>query len=165
MNQDDQTTSIESASELREEEDYDGTKPLRHPALEIVAQFFAAPSQFRQFSSVASLAEYLTVSRMTIYRWVKDINVVVRIEWLLRRSMRSGDLIAAREWRAIMEAQVRAALAGDTRAAEFCLKRAWRQTSIFGEVTIEPSIGGADALALWRKKREQIISGRRTGAQ
>ena len=121
----------------------------------MIAQHFAAPLQFRQFSSVVALAEHLGVSRMTCYRWSKDVDVVARIEWLLGRSMRSGDLIPAREWRSIMEAQVRAALRGDTRAAEFCLKRAWRrQTSILGEVTIEPAIGGADALMLWQETNE-----------
>jgi hypothetical protein len=103
MNHEDQTPSIESASAMREEEDYDGTKPLRHAALETVAQFFASPTQFRQFSSVFALAEHLGVSRMTIYRWSQNVDVVVRVQWLLSRSMRSGDLIAAREWRAIVE--------------------------------------------------------------
>jgi hypothetical protein len=70
--------------------------------------------------------------------------------------MRSGDLIACREWPGIVGAQVNAALAGDTRAAAFCLNRAWRQqTSILGEVTIEPAIGGADALTLWQEKTNE----------
>jgi hypothetical protein len=92
---------------------------------------------------------------MTVYRKAEDVDVVRRIEWLLRKSMRSGDLIVCREWPSIVEAQVTAALAGDTRAAAFCLNRAWRQqTSILGEVTTEPAIGGADALTLWQETNE-----------
>jgi hypothetical protein len=134
---------------------YDGTKPLDDPADEAVALFFAAPRQFRQFKSAAALAEHLRISRTTIYRRVEDVDVARRMEWLLRKSMRSGDLIACREWPGIVGAQVNAALAGDTRAAAFCLNRAWRQqTSILGEVTTEPAIGGADALTLWQETNE-----------
>ena len=142
--------------EIVRREDYDGSEPLDDPADEAVAKFFAAPRQFRQFPSVCALAEHLGVSRMTVYRRAEDVDVVQRIEWLLRKSMRSGDLIVCREWPSIVEAQVTAALAGDTRAAAFCLNRAWRQeTSILGEVTTEPAIGGADALALWQEKTNE----------
>jgi hypothetical protein len=135
--------------------DYDGTEPLDDPAFEAIAQFFAAPRQFRKFDSAKALAKNLGVSRMTVYRRAEDADVVRRMEWLLRKSMRSGDLIACREWPGIVGAQVNAALAGNTRAAAFCLNRAWRQqTSILGEVTTEPAIGGADALTLWQETNE-----------
>jgi hypothetical protein len=142
------------ADEIVRRTDYDATEPLDNPAFEAIAQFFAAPSQFRQFSSVVALAGHLGISRMTIYRWSKDVDVVQRIEWLLRRSMRSGDLIAAREWRAIVEAQVRAAIAGDTRAAVFCQNRAWSESLIPGGVITVPAVGGADAIAMWQERTE-----------
>ena len=141
--------------EIVRRKDYDGTEPLDDPAFEAIAQFFAAPRQFRNFDSVNALAKNLGVSRMTVYRRAQDANVIQRIDSLLRKSMRSGDLIACREWPGIVGAQVNAALAGDTRAAVFCLNRAWRQqTSILGEVTTEPAIGGADALTLWQETNE-----------
>ena len=135
--------------------DYFGAEPLDDPAYETIAQFFAAPRQFRQFNSVNALAENLGVSRMTIYRWAENVDVVRRIEGLLRKSMRAGDLIACQEWRGIVEAQVNAALAGDTRAATFCLNRAWRESSILGVMTIEPAIGGADAITIWQEKTNE----------
>jgi hypothetical protein len=137
-------------------EDYDGSAPLDDPADEAIARFFAAPRQFRQFPSVAALAEHFEVSRVTVYRWAEAVDVALRIKWLLRQSMLLGDLIACREWHGIVQAQVDAALAGDTRAAIFCLNRAWhQQSSIFGEVTTEPAIGGADALSLWQEKTNE----------
>jgi hypothetical protein len=139
--------------EIVRREDYDGSEPLDDLAFEAIAQFFAAPRQFRQFKSVSALAEALGLSRMTIYRRAEDVDVVLRIRWLLTKSMFFGDLVASREWQAIVEVQVKAALAGDLRAAMFCQNRAWRQqTSIFGETTTEPAIGGADAIGTWEEK-------------
>jgi hypothetical protein len=173
MNHNDHLTSIESASTTAMETnssrsqkarsdapdgEYDGATPLDNPAHEAVACFFAAPRQFRQFPSVGALAKKFGVSRMTVYRWAEAIDVVLRIKWLLERSMRFGDLIAAREWAGIVEAQVRAALAGDTRAATFCLNRAWRQqSSILGEMTTEPAIEAADAIRLWQENEPSQV--------
>jgi hypothetical protein len=134
--------------------DYLGAEPLDDPAYETIAQFFAAPRQFRQFKSVGALAEHLGLSRMTIYRRLEDDDVMLRIRWLVIKSMLSGDLIACREWYAIVEAQVRAALAGDLRAARFCEGRAWRQ-SIPDGVTTEAAMAGADAIAIWQEKTNE----------
>lgn len=171
MNRDDQmaSNSIESISAATEEgstrpredrsdasddprithrTDCDGSERLDSPGYEAIAQYFASPAQFRQFKSVSALAEHLGVSRMTIYRRVENVDVVQRIKWLLQKSMLFGDLIACREWAAIVKAQVQAALSGDTRAAIFCQNRAWRQSSsILGDVVFEPATGGVDALA------------------
>ena len=173
MSRNDKTNSLESTSaaaieansaqpqppdghELVRRTDYDGSQPHDDPACEAVAQFFAAPRRLRQFKSVGALAEKFGLSRMTVYRRAEDGDVVLRIRWLLRKSMLSGDLIACREWPGIVGAQVNAALGGDTRAAAFCLNRAWRQqTSIFGEVTTEPAIGGADAVTLWQEETNE----------
>ena len=134
--------------------DYFGAEPLDDPAYETIAQFFAAPRQFRQFASVSALAEDLRISRMTAYRRARDFDVVLRIKWLLAKSMFFGDLIACREWPGIVEVQVKAALAGDIRAAIFCQNRAWHQSSI-GDTTPEPAIGRADALTLWQEKTNE----------
>jgi hypothetical protein len=143
----------QDGDEIARRTDYDGTEPLDDPAFEAIAQFFAAPRQFRRFRSVNDLAKNVGACRMTIYRRLENVDVMLRIKWLVRKSMLSGDFTACLEWHGIMEAQVRAALAGDLRAAMFCQNRAWRQqTSIFGEVTIEPAIGGADAIAMWQEK-------------
>jgi hypothetical protein len=142
--------------EIVRREDYHGSKPLDDPAYEAIAKFFAAPQQFRQFSSVSALAEHFGVSRMTIYRRAANNDVVQRIRWLLRKSMLSGDVIACQEWPGIVQAQVTAALAGDLRAAMFCQNRAWRQgLDCFGVETIEPAIAGADAITLWEETDEQ----------
>jgi hypothetical protein len=134
--------------------DYFGAEPLDDPAYETIAQFFAAPRQFRQFKSVGALAEHFGLSRMTIYRRLEDVDVILRIKWLVRKSMLSGDLIACLEWHGIVEAQVRAALAGDLRAAMFCEGRAWRQSSI-GDTSPEPAIAGVHAIAIWQEKANE----------
>jgi hypothetical protein len=142
--------------EVVRQTDYDGTDPLDDPADEVIAKFFAAPSQFREFESVSALAEHLRISRMTAYRRAKNDDVIQRIKWLLRKSMQGGDLTACREWPGIVQAQVKAALAGDLRAAMFCQNRAWHQSlDLFGVETIEPAVGGADAITLWQEKTEQ----------
>jgi hypothetical protein len=133
----------------RRRRDYDGAEALDDPAHEAIAVFFATSRQFRQFKSVSALAEQFGVSRITIYRRAADVDVVQRIKWLLERSMLSGDLIACREWAAIVKAQVEAALAGDTRAAMFCQSRAWRQNSTFDSNATEPAIAGVDTIATW----------------
>jgi len=170
MNDNEHTTSIESAPAIAIEanspqsqvarsdapdDDYDGTTALNDPAHEAVARFFAAPRQFRQFPSAAALAEHFGVSRMTVYRWAEAVDVVRRTRWLLERSMRFGDLIACREWAGIVQAQVEAALAGDTRAAIFCQNRAWHHVPIFPNEPPAPAIGGADAIAMWHEKIDE----------
>jgi hypothetical protein len=138
--------------EVVRRKDYDGTEPIEDPAYEAIAKFFAAPCQFRQFESVTALAVHLGISRMTVYRRARNDDVVLRIRWLLRKSMQGADLIACQEWPGIVRAQVTAALAGDLRAAMFCQNRAWRQSSdCFGVETIEPAIAGTDAITLWEE--------------
>jgi hypothetical protein len=136
--------------------DYYGTEPLDDPCYEAIAQFFAAPRQFRQFKSVSALAEHFGISRVTAYRRAQNDDVVLRIKWLLRKSMQGGDLVACQEWPGIVQAQVKAALGGDLRAAMFCQARAWRQSlDCLGVETIEPAIAGADAITLWEEKTNE----------
>ena len=163
MNRDNQTTSIESPSR---ETEYDGTEPLDDPADEAIAQFLAAPEEFRQFKSVSALAKHFNLSRMTVYRRKENVDVVERIKWLLEKSMLFGDLIACREWASIVKAQVKAALGGDTRAALFCQNRAWRQSLIVLEVRhIEPAIAEADAITVWQEKPNEQSEAEELGAQ
>ena len=135
----------------RRKKNYDGSQPLDYPAHEAIAQFLATPKQFRQFKSTAVLAKHFNVSRMTIYRWAQDIDVVKRAEWLSRGNMVLGDFIACREWPSIVRAQVAAALAGDTRAAIFCQNRAWFPSldlnTPINTPTLETVIEGANNVA------------------
>jgi hypothetical protein len=139
--------------EIVRRKDYDGSTALENPACEAIAQFFAAPRQLKQFKSANALAEHFGISRMTVYRRAQNDDLILRIRWLLRKSMQGADLLACREWPGIVQAQVTAALAGDFRAAMFCERRAWRQSlDCFGVETIEPAIAEADAITLWQEK-------------
>jgi len=121
---------------------YDGSRPLKYPGYEAVAQYMAAPKQLRRFKSVTTLAKQFDVSRMTMYRWAQHPDVVRRTEWLSIQNMVLGDLIACREWPAIVRAQVTAALAGDTRAAIFCENRAWPKHLDHSGISLEGAIKG-----------------------
>ena len=66
---------------------------------------------------------------MTIYRRSKELSVLQRAEWLLQHHMLAGDLIPRLHWERIMAGQVRAAAAGNTKAAQFCKERAWPDDS------------------------------------
>ncbi len=64
-------------------------------------------------------------SHVTVYRRSKDSRVLQRVEWLLTQHKLVGDLVARLNWGRIAAGQVKAAIAGDTRAAHFCRDRAW----------------------------------------
>ena len=101
------------------------TKPLDSPQEEAVAQHLATPKSFREFKSFIELAKHFNTSRMTIYRRTKDLNVLQRVEWLSMNHKRAGDLVVRVNWPRIMLGQVKAAIAGDTKAAQFCKECAW----------------------------------------
>jgi hypothetical protein len=46
-------------------------------------------------------------------------------QWLLTYHKLAGDLVVHRNWGRIVAGQVKAAIAGETRAAEFCKELAW----------------------------------------
>ena len=104
---------------------FDRTKPLDSLDDEAIAQYLATPKSVRDFKSLTDLARHFNVARMTVYRRTKELNVLQRAEWLLQHHMLAGDLIASLHWERIMAGQVRAAAAGDTKAAQFCKERAW----------------------------------------
>ena len=114
-------------------------KALDPPEDEAIAQFLATPKSIREFKSLTDLAKHLNISRMTLYRRTKDPIILQRAEWLVTHHMLAGDLIARLHWERIMAGQVKAAVAGDTKAAQFCRERAWPEDppliDPFGRVT------------------------------
>jgi hypothetical protein len=104
---------------------FDRTKPLDSPEDEAIAQYLATPKSIREFKSITELAAHFKISRMTVYRWTKDPEVLQRAEWLLTHHRLAGDLIARLHWERIVAGQVKAAIAGDTKAAQFCKEQAW----------------------------------------
>lgn len=105
--------------------DYYGTEPLEYPELEAVAEFLATPRSVREIKTFKELAEHLGVSRMTVYRWTNDEDVLMRVRHLLAHSEFRGDLEIRRSWDRIVRALIRAAVNGDVKAANFCERRAW----------------------------------------
>lgn len=104
--------------------EYDGSTPLEE-WLEKVADFLATPRYIREIKTLSDLAVHLKVSRMTVYRWAHDEEVLTRARYLLEANETNGDHFARLYWDRIVMGQVRAAIKGDTRAAKFCEQRAW----------------------------------------
>jgi hypothetical protein len=104
---------------------FDRTKPLDAPEDEAIAQYLATPRSIREFKSFGELAKHFNISRMTAYRRSKDLSILQRVEWLLAQHKLAGDLVARLNWGRIVAGQVKAAVAGDTKAAQFCKERAW----------------------------------------
>src|ERR1700682_2441833 len=105
---------------------HDGSEALEHPGREALAQFLAAPRSLREFKSYSALANYFHMSRMTIYRWTLEVEVMQRAYFLSMRNEIVGDLEARRAWPEIMRKQVANAKGGDLDAARFCESHAWR---------------------------------------
>jgi hypothetical protein len=126
---------------------YDGRSPLNYPGHEAVAQYLAAPKSLREFRSDMDLAKHFQVTRMTIYRWKNDVDVMQRAYWLSMRNQMAGDLVARREWPQIMEKAVEMAKRGDVHAMKFCESRAWaedlrvEQSQLSASVSIEDLLG------------------------
>jgi DeoR/GlpR family transcriptional regulator of sugar metabolism len=104
---------------------FNRTKPLDAPEDEAIAQYLATPKSIRQFKSFSELAEHFNISRMTVYRRSKDLRVLKRVESLIRLYKLAGDLVARRNWPRIVAGQVKAAVSGNTKAAQFCKEQAW----------------------------------------
>lgn len=109
----------------QDEREFDPKEPLDSPEDEAIAQYLSMPKSIREFKSFSELAEHFNISRMTAYRRSKDWSVLRRVECLLMRHKLAGDLIARLSWGRIVAGQVKAAIAGDTKAAQFCKERAW----------------------------------------
>jgi hypothetical protein len=111
---------------------FDRTRPLESPEDEAIAQYLATPKLIREFKSITELAAHFKISRMTVYRRTKDLAVLQRTEWLLTHHRLAGDLVARLNWERIVAGQVQAAVAGDTRAAQFCKEQAWPEVKYEG---------------------------------
>src|SRR5580692_8346882 len=106
---------------------FDPREPLDRPEDEAIAQYLSAPRSIREFKSLSDLGLRFKISRMTVYRRSKQLEVLERTQWLLRNYKLAGDLVAKLNWERIVKGQVRAAVTGDTRAAEFCKAVAWAE--------------------------------------
>lgn len=122
---------------------YNGEDPLDFPGHEALATFLATPRTERKFKTLTALAEDLEISRMTIHRWKKDLDVLRRANWLVRGNKLSGDLIARREWQGIVEAQVAPAKRGSTAAAKFLERGAWPEDQRANSPDINLRLGEA----------------------
>ena len=103
----------------------DRREPLEFLGHETVAQFMATPKSLRQFKSITALAKHFNITRKTVYCWMKDIDVLRRVDWLSLQNKAAGDRAPRREWLDIMESLVERAKSGDIQAARFCADRAW----------------------------------------
>ena len=103
----------------------DRREPLEFLGHETVAQFLATPKSQREFKSITALARHFNITRMTVYCWMNDIDVMRRVDWLSMQNKEVRDRVARREWPDIMERLVERAKSGDTQAAWFCADRAW----------------------------------------
>jgi hypothetical protein len=120
-----QTTLIPADLPQKRKRKSDKKKPLDPIEDEAIAQYLASPKSIREFKSFSELAARFKISRMTVYGRSKDPRILARAEWLLEHHKRAGDLIARLSWPRIMAGQVKAAAAGDTKAAQFCKAQAW----------------------------------------
>jgi hypothetical protein len=99
---------------------YDGREPLDDPGREAVAQFLAVPTSMREFSSIVALAEKFAVTRTTVYRWMRERNVLRRADWLSLGNKSVAQLSIRQELPAITEKMAEKAKSGDIQAAKFC---------------------------------------------
>ena len=131
-------------------EEYDGQSPLEYPGHEAVAHFLAEPKSIRQFKSVKDMAKHFHVSRMTIFRWGHDPNVVRRAHFLSEINQMAGDLLARQESPRMMQTAVQKAIEGDLQFIKFCLSRAFpkeleiEQSRLCATVSIQDLLGTSE---------------------
>jgi hypothetical protein len=104
---------------------YDGQEPLEFLGHEAAAWFLALPKAQRDFKSIAALAKHFNVTRVTVYRWIQDIDVMKRADSLSMQNKIAGNLAARREYVSIIEKAVEMAKEGNIKAMEFCADRAF----------------------------------------
>jgi hypothetical protein len=119
-------------------EKYNGHTAIEWPGLEAVAQYLAAPICLREFKSDNDLAKHFHVTRMTVYRWKQDPDVIQRVHWLSNRYRLAGDLQARINWRRIVQKAIQRAMKGDMQAIKFCEEIAWRQEKQSEKAQISP---------------------------
>ena len=112
-------------SRQQDPEELDGSQPLGFPAHEALAQHLSSPKSVRQFKSDSDLAAHFKITRMTVFRWKREPDVIERALWLSMKNKLAGELIVRVEWPEIVERAVAMAKGGNVRAMEFCFKLAW----------------------------------------
>lgn len=120
-------------------QDYDGREPLEFPGHEETASFLAFSEKLRAYKSVAVLSRHFNVTRVTVYRWMKDINVLKRADWISMQNKIAGDLVARREYVTIIERAVELAKEGNIKAMEFCVDRAFPENKQAKKLEISSS--------------------------
>jgi len=104
---------------------YDGRESLENPRHEATARFLAFPKELRDFKSIMALAKHFTVTGMSVYRWIRKVNVLKRADFLSMRNKIAGKLILRREYPSIMEKATEEAKGGNVKAMEFCADHAF----------------------------------------
>jgi hypothetical protein len=103
---------------------HDKSKEFASPLDEALALHLAVPRSVREFRSFSDLAQHFNVSRMTCYRRKNPV-LLERVAWLLSENRFAGNLLIRQNWELIIRGQVRAAIAGSPRAADFCRQEGW----------------------------------------
>src|SRR6266404_2312752 len=140
----------------------DRSEPLEFPGHETVAQFMATPKSLRLFKSITALAKHFNITRKTVYCWMKDIDVLRRVDWLSLQNKAAGDRAPRREWLDIMESLVERAKSGDIQAARFCADRAWPEDqqakkSGLSAMSLDESVARSEEG--YKKRAEQMTPG------
>ena len=104
---------------------YDGQEPLEFLGHEAAAWFLALPKAQLDFKSIAALAKHFNVTRVTVYRWIQDIDVMKRADSLSMQNKIAGNLAARREYVSIIEKAVEMAKEGNINAMKFCVDLAF----------------------------------------
>ncbi|ERR1700722_709430 len=157
---------------------YDGREPLEFPGHEAAALFLAFPEALREFKSIAALARHFNITRVTVYRWLRDFDVMKRADYLSLQNKIAGNLIARREYVPIMERAAEMAKGGNIKAMEFCADRGFpedKQSKKSGisspslEEVLERSERehikhGETMTATWLKERAKRLASRKPPA-
>jgi hypothetical protein len=114
-----------SGPRQQRDEKYDGHQPLEYPGLEAVAQHLATPKSLRELKSDSNLAKHFHVTRMTVLRAKKDIDVIKRAHWLSMHNKIMGELVARREYSSITEKAVALAKEGNIAAMKLAIELAF----------------------------------------
>jgi len=116
-------------SQQRFREDYDGSQPLDFPPYEALAQHLSTPRSLRQFKTDTAFANHFQASRMTVYRWKHDPDVIQRALWLSASARLVGQVAVRVEWSTIVQKALAQAKAGNLNAMKFCESIAWANYS------------------------------------
>jgi hypothetical protein len=106
---------------------HDSREPLEFPGHEAAAWFLAVPKELRNFKSITALAKHFNVTRMTVYRWTQDIDVLKRAESLSEFNKITAKLVIRRASVELAEKLVEMGMGGDITAIKECMHIALRE--------------------------------------